>query len=87
MYSSVPRPLSTRSPRVICGTPRPGIVNPPSDVPVALKELHPLSIARRIGDDEAPVRAESNAVGRMMRPLSDPIWTIRFGVSGRVRIV
>ena len=74
-------PLRTSSPSVIWGTPRPGMVKPPSDVPVAVKNWTRWRSPGASAITKLPSAAESNAVGLMMRPLSDPIWTIRFGVS------
>ena len=45
------------------------------------EELQAPLIAGHVGDDERPVRTESNAVGRMIRPVSLPIWTILRGTS------
>ena len=56
MYSSDPRPLRTRSPSVICGTPRARHREAAERRPVGDEELHALLIARRVGDDEGAVR-------------------------------
>jgi hypothetical protein len=56
-------------------------VNPPSDVPLAEKNCTRCRSPGASAMTKLPSGAESNAVGRMMRPLSDPIWTIRFGDS------
>ena len=68
MYLSDPSPLSVMSPKVIERDRASRHREAAERRARRREELQPPPIAGSVGDDERPVRRESNAVGRMMRP-------------------
>ena len=73
VYSSEPSPLTDDvSQRDRADRARPGSVNPPSAVPVAVKNWSRAESPGTSATTKLPSGAESNAVGRMMRPVSAP---------------